>query len=329
MSRTGKSPIAIVSIIIPCYNAQAYVSDAISSALAQSYEPKEIVVVDDGSTDGTLERVKAFGERISTVEIPHSGGCAARNAGLRHSGGTYIKWLDADDLLVGDFLGAQAQACESGCDVVYGDWEEHELVDGHWRTTAVEVAPLPEDVLGGLIGGAWCPPHCYLMKRTCLEAVGGWDERLTCMQDVDLTLRLALGGFSFHHVPGLCAIRRKRSNGSVSMRDPVEFSKHILRVVGRIEDELRRRNELNEERVRALLASYQGLPSAFVDVDGEAFEEVFSRIERLNPRYVPTHKPSRLFRWWGRLFSYRSAELWAARKRRIARALGLHDFAGP
>lgn len=321
MSRTSNRHMPSVSVVIPCYNAEAYIGEAIATALSESYERKEIIVVDDGSTDNSIETVKAFGERIHLIETSHAGGCAARNAGLAESRGEYIKWLDADDLLSGDCLERQVKACESGCDVAYGDWEGRELINGEWITISRCQAPLPDDVVAGLIAGFWCPPHCFLMKKSRIRTIGGWDEKLACMQDVDLVLRLSLAGCSFHYVAGLCAIRRKRSEDSVSTADPLEFSRHILRVVGRTEDNLRRRGELNEDRVKALLACYQGLPSQFVNVDENAFNEVFLRMERLDPQFIPTHKPSRLFRGWCALFGFKSAELWAARKRGIKHEL--------
>ena len=72
----------LVSIIIPCYNAEKYVGEAIESALAQTYPNKEVIVIDDGSTDGSLQVIKSFGHRIRWETGPNRGGSAARNRGI-------------------------------------------------------------------------------------------------------------------------------------------------------------------------------------------------------------------------------------------------------
>ncbi len=89
----------LVSIIIPCFNARRYVSQAIQSALGQTYGNFEVIVVDDGSTDDSLQIIKSFGEAIRWESGPNRGGAAARNIGLALSKGEYVQFLDADDVL--------------------------------------------------------------------------------------------------------------------------------------------------------------------------------------------------------------------------------------
>src|SRR6516225_1986814 len=90
----------LVSILIPAYNAQEWIADTIRSAIEQTWPCKEIIVVDDGSTDGTTEVARRFvSKEVAVVSIKNQGAAAARNHALQLSQGDYIQWLDADDLL--------------------------------------------------------------------------------------------------------------------------------------------------------------------------------------------------------------------------------------
>jgi glycosyltransferase involved in cell wall biosynthesis len=96
----------IVSVIIPSYNAELYLREAVESALAQSYPHIEVVVVDDGSTDGTAAVINSFGQRVRAVNKPNGGTASARNAGARAATGVWSVFLDADDRLHPTFVEA-------------------------------------------------------------------------------------------------------------------------------------------------------------------------------------------------------------------------------
>src|SRR5439155_25020344 len=89
----------LVSVIIPCYNAGRWVGDAIRSALNQTYTNVEIIVIDDGSTDDSLEVIRAFKDKVRWKTGVNHGPCAARNLGLGLAQGEWVQFLDADDLL--------------------------------------------------------------------------------------------------------------------------------------------------------------------------------------------------------------------------------------
>jgi glycosyltransferase involved in cell wall biosynthesis len=96
-----------VSIVIPCWNAEATIADAIDSALAQTHPRCEVVVVDDGSTDGSAAIIAGYGTRIVALHGPNRGGNAARNRGIAAARGDWIQLLDADDLLEPDCVAAK------------------------------------------------------------------------------------------------------------------------------------------------------------------------------------------------------------------------------
>ena len=107
----------LVSILIPTYNAEKWISDTIKSALNQTWPHKEIIVVDDGSTDSTLQIASEFESKsVKILTQENMGACAARNKALVFAGGDYIQWLDADDLLARDKIAQQLNKRDTGRD---------------------------------------------------------------------------------------------------------------------------------------------------------------------------------------------------------------------
>src|SRR5262245_58403046 len=99
----------LVSILIPCYNAERWISEAIESALAQTWAAKEVIVVDDGSTDRSLDIIRKFDGRIRWETGPNRGGGRARNRLLELASGEWLQYLDADDYLLPEKIAAQMQ----------------------------------------------------------------------------------------------------------------------------------------------------------------------------------------------------------------------------
>lgn len=194
-----------VSVVIPAYNAAGTIGDCLGSVLADEETDLEIVVVDDGSTDGTAEIARGFGGRVVVEQGEHRGAAAARNRGLRRAQGTWIKFLDADDALVPGALARQLEEARAlgahARKVVYGDalW-----VDAYDRPLE---APMPaprgpdEDPVLHILTQSPLT-SCPLHRRDLLEEVGGFDEGLTKGQEHDLHLRLVLAGVELIHHPG-------------------------------------------------------------------------------------------------------------------------------
>src|ERR1035438_8021739 len=102
-----------VSILIAAYNAERFIAETLRSALAQTWQPKEIIVVDDGSTDRTLLIAQKFeAEGVSVVTQQNQGHCAAKNKAFSFSNGDYIQWLDADDIIAPDKIARQIAVLE-------------------------------------------------------------------------------------------------------------------------------------------------------------------------------------------------------------------------
>ena len=98
----------LVSILIPAYNAEKWISHTINSALSQTWKNKEIIIVDDGSCDNTFEIAKKFeSDNVKVVSQENKGASSARNTAISYAQGSYIQWLDADDLLAPDKIAIQ------------------------------------------------------------------------------------------------------------------------------------------------------------------------------------------------------------------------------
>lgn len=205
----------LVSIIIPCYNGEAYVTQAIESTLAQTYPSVEVIVIDDGSTDASLDVICSFGDRIRYGTGPNRGLSAARNRGIALAHGEYVKFLDADDLLLPDSLARQvAQTAQLSPDtkaVVYGDaiWVDANL--GSLPGYPHRPRRLDEDPIAHIYGNSPLPT-CPLHRRSYLQVVGGFDPTILAYgEELDLHLRLILDGVEFVYSPGPVYYYRQHS----------------------------------------------------------------------------------------------------------------------
>jgi len=243
-----KSNNPLVSTIIPCYNSSRYVAEAIQSALDQTYEHKEVVVIDDGSTDGSLDVIRSFGDRIRWESGPNRGACAARNRGLELARGKLIQFLDADDLLHPEKLKRMVPLAEQADGMVFSDGllmgdqnRRHQLL----RSRTVDS---DDPVLIMAHRGPLTPAPLH--RRENLEHVGGFSTGLRCSQDRDLHMRMACEGISFSHFPDALYFVR-RTPGSVSELTLRVKDQH-LGIVTRAAETLRSKGTLTEERAEAL-----------------------------------------------------------------------------
>jgi O-antigen biosynthesis protein len=185
------------SVIIPCYNAEKYVEQTIRSVLAQTRPPAEIIVVDDGSTDRSLEIVETFGGSVEAVSSKNGSAAVTRNQGYALSSGDFVMFLDADDVLAPDALeglSGVAELQEGG--VACCPWQRLELHDGRWvqRPPSCVERGSGEDPLKAWLRGWYHPTSSVLWTREAFERSGGWNPEICVNDDGDLMMRaLALG----------------------------------------------------------------------------------------------------------------------------------------
>lgn len=214
-----------VSIVIPCYNVEAYVSEAIESALAQTYPIHKIVCVDDGSCDSTLTILREYEARypskISVVTGPNKGGNHARNLGLNAISSDYVQFLDADDVLFPDKIEVQigliAEASVEPTIVVGAFRNSADPASGPIFTPQ-RLSPLvnlARSALGRTSGNLW--------KVDALREVSGWNEEWKSSQEAELMLRLLKAGGEVLYDDHVGTWRRKRDGSVSSTSDPQRF----------------------------------------------------------------------------------------------------------
>ncbi|MGR8920874.1 MAG: glycosyltransferase family 2 protein [Gammaproteobacteria bacterium] len=193
----------LVSIIIPAYNCADLVGETIDNVLEQSYPHKELIVVNDGSTDRTREVLEAYGDRIRLIDQPNSGAPAARNTGLLAAQGDYICLIDADDLWMPGKLDAQVRHLEQNPEVgmVYHDWFVWEAgPDGSFQVPPASQFPDTGDAIDPEKSG-WIYPQLLLdcvvhtstimVRREIREQVGLFDDTIRNGDDYDYWLRVS------------------------------------------------------------------------------------------------------------------------------------------
>lgn len=185
---------ATISAVIPAYNSAGTLARAVASALAQTCPPAEVIVVDDGSTDDTASVGASFGEPIRLIRRENGGPGAARNTGIRAARGQWIGLLDADDAWLPHRLESQAPHC--------ADERVGLIFSGRTGRPLGADQPVPD------VPSLWSRNpilnSSVLLRKAAWEAVGRFDEdrELIGVEDYNLWLRLASGGWTLQPVPG-------------------------------------------------------------------------------------------------------------------------------
>jgi glycosyltransferase involved in cell wall biosynthesis len=227
----GRSP--LVSIIIPCWNGASYLGEAINSALSQTYKPVEVIFVDDGSSDGSLEKARSFAG-ITVISQRNSGVSAARNAGFAEANGDFIVFLDADDRLYPDAVKLHLEAFSQPqyFSMVYG---ANRIISA--QGDVIEDSPqLPRVVdWRDILMGTTPIPSQSMFRRQALVRAGMFNPDISLAEDFDLYLRLTFTSPGYSHGNFVGDYRRHPAQATknvasslVSMIDIVEAFKTSL-----------------------------------------------------------------------------------------------------
>lgn len=220
-----------VSVIIPVFNGERFLAEAVASVRRQAVQPLEIIIVDDGSTDGTPEVVRSLGHDIRSVVQPNTGPAAARNAGIRLARGEVLAFLDADDVWPDDALavlsGHLTAAPQPG------------IVIGRVQSVVTAGGTDGDDVLLPV-----APPHrashlgSALFRAEVFRATGLFDESLRYSEDMDWMMRAADQGVVRKNIDEVTLLYRLHGHNTTSGRNASELNiLHVLR------SSIRRRRE--------------------------------------------------------------------------------------
>lgn len=309
-----------VSVVIPCFNAQRWIGEAIQSCLDQTYRPIEVIVVDDGSTDESLSTimpyVRDYPDIIRCLPCANGGPSAARNRALEYITGSYLQYLDADDLLFPRKLAMQVQCLESDpdVDVVYGDWR-YLVQDGAESPKLSDMCVMTaiEDPLEAHLSGWWAPLNAFLSRA---GTVVSWDSATLPYDDHDYWIQVAMNGHAFLYQPGCVSLYRIYGNASFSQADPLKGIKGQGRTLEKAESQLRKAERLEERYKKALAEFHFVLMQACKGLDEDLFRYHKNKVFGLDPTFKPRHKKA-LYRALHGLLGLEWTEALALQRRRI------------
>ena len=238
----------LVSILIPCFNAEDWIGTAIESALHQSHPDCEVIVVDDGSTDASLRVIRSFGDAIRFETGPNRGGNTARNRLLELSQGEWLQYLDADDYLLPDKIANQLDRSGPGSDVVFSP----SLIEQSGTREELAI-PDPHNDPWILLARWYLPQTgASLWRKQAILDAGGWSPDQPCCQEHELYFRLLANGAKFEYSPAAESVYRKWSTTTVCERDPQLVLERRLEIVARMEEHLTSIGQLTPARLTAI-----------------------------------------------------------------------------
>lgn len=229
---------ALVSVVVPVYNCRPYLASCLESALAQTYPALEVIVVDDGSTDGSAELLAAFAGRIRVVAQRNAGAAAARNLGASHARGSFLAFLDSDDTWDPEKTAAQVALLQRHPRAV-ATYCDHRTIDAAGQLTGYSEAldaprssgRIVEDLLHGVRIKS---PTLVMLRRQVFEDVGGFDPTLRYAEDHDLFIRLALAGPVLYQVDTLASYRVHDASLSFAAGADLKAYEGIMRVLEKL-----------------------------------------------------------------------------------------------
>ncbi len=218
-----------VSVIIPSYNRANYLPLAVDSILAQSYPAFEIIIIDDGSTDNTLEVARSFGDKVQFHIQDHQGVAVARTHGLEVARGDVIAWLDADDLWEQEFLASTVTLLENDpkLDGVYTGITHIDEMGNLLPQSNIRTVP-PSLLFSALLEEDFVLTPTVVVRKRCFEVVGEFDPQFRICEDYDMWLRLAKS-FTLCGVPQ--PLVRVRVHSGNTVRDTDALIHYRLLVV--------------------------------------------------------------------------------------------------
>ena len=279
----------LVSILIPCYNSEQWIGYAIESALAQTWPNKQVIVLDDGSTDDSLHVIRRYESHLRWETGQNRGGGYARNRLLEMASGEWVQYLDADDYLLAEKVSEQVEFVvqHPEVDVAIGPttmefWSEQGV-----RHEQITVSG-PHDYWAML--ASWQLPQtgAPLWKRSAILDVGGWKRDQPCCQEHELYLRLLIGGkkFAYHSSGG--SIYRQWSDQTVCKRDVPEVHRRRLEIEEKLEEFLSATGQLTQARRRAINQARFEMARSAWQYDRSFAAEIMQDVRKSDPGFSPT-----------------------------------------
>ena len=303
----------LVSVIMPAFNAEKYIAESIRSVLAQTYAEWELIVVDDGSSDGTAGVVQEFvtgDSRIKYIFQENGRLGKARNSGINNARGELIAFLDSDDLWVETKLAAQTRAMiENDADVVFSDcyvFNDEDTADERTRFGSFAGKFSGREILDLLICQNRIPVLTVLLKRAILDRVGVFEEGKPYhgLEDYDLWLRSARAGFVFYGMRDALARYRRHASAMTALQSNI--FRPMLLIVQR---HIHQSGLSEQEKQRRITRLYRELIAALID-EGKIDEakQFVQELYSFNQASIVTRLQKLLINLWPRQYNFISRE---------------------
>lgn len=269
-----------VSVIIPCYNGADELPRAIDSALAQQGCDVEVIVVNDGSKDNSRQVIEAYGERIRGIHQTNSGLAETRNNGIKAATGDWIAFLDHDDYWQPEKLSLQLLAARrTGFDIVYTNAKNFGDVDRVAELRSNPDAMLEGDLFNALLLDNFIVVSSTMIRRSVLQASGGFDASLGVVEDWDLWLKLSAQGAKFAAVPEPVTMYQWRPGSLSKNYDRMRQTR--LQIIQRA---------LNSERARSLSWSLR--------------RKALASVESCSAWFLAASSPRKAMQWYASSLAY-------------------------
>lgn len=282
----------LVSIIIPCYNREKYISQAIESALNQTYPNTELIVVDDGSSDNSVSVIESYGEQIKLIKQANKGVSSARNTGFSAASGDYIIFLDSDDWLSLDIIESHIKTvlkwpevdicCADSASIRNTNLSQ--ITPSNWPAT-------PENPLELFLLNPPPFPACEMYKAKTISRLGGYDEDMRAFADSSLRLRIILGGGLVVKTKGGHAVYRPVENSIT--KNALKLHSYALKLIKRLVAEYGHLSNvkalLKERLIRHRLRMWYHILDyhlSYHPISMLKFSYHFFRISRRDPSYL-------------------------------------------
>jgi glycosyltransferase involved in cell wall biosynthesis len=285
----------VVSILIPAYNAEKWIAQTIRSARDQTWPRKEVIIVDDGSSDKTLKIARTFeSKEVRVITQDNAGSCQARNKAFSLAQGSYIQWLDADDLLARDKISEQLKKSNNGLTSrvlltsAFGKFffrpqRSRFKPDSLWQ----DLDPV-DWILNKFIDSVWMNPAAWLVSRRLADLAGGWDDRLSPSGDDDgeYMCRLVARSERVNFIPGAKSYYRVGNAGSLSSKKVDKALSSLFLVVCLCIEHLRSLEDTERTR-RACLKFLQDNLFYFYPEKEEIVNKARDLARRLGGNLIP------------------------------------------
>ena len=286
----------LVSILIPSYNSEKWIKSTIESALSQTWKNKEVIIVDDGSTDNTYNIIKQYESKIlKVITQSNSGACVARNNAFSNAQGDFIQWIDADDILAPDKIELQLANIDQSPQTRILHSSAFGLFYFRVKKAKFRRNPLWQDlspknwIMTQMVKGYWMFPPVWLVSRKLSELAGPWDERLKLNQDGEYFCRVVASSEFVKFHPKAHSYYRKGNVSSISSTRAGKSLESLALSKSLCVDHLL--NLENSEITRKACINYlQSNISLPDDVESPAIEANRNRIIELGGSIVPPTK---------------------------------------